>query len=162
MCPKGHPYTVDNLYRERSGRARCRQCVLDYAREYRDRPGRREKRRSEEHARRNHPDHKDRILSLRRRNLYGLDGIKFTELLECQNHRCLICDKELDGTNELPAVDHDHSCCSGQKTCGKCIRGILCRSCNSGLGYFHDNPDLLIGAAMYVLAFKDKSQSGGE
>jgi hypothetical protein len=27
-------------------------------------------------------------------------------------------------------VDHDHNCCKDQKTCGKCIRGIICHKCN--------------------------------
>lgn len=27
-------------------------------------------------------------------------------------------------------VDHDHLCCKGQKTCGKCVRGIICHKCN--------------------------------
>jgi hypothetical protein len=30
-------------------------------------------------------------------------------------------------------VDHDHRCCSGEKTCGRCLRGLLCRTCNNTL-----------------------------
>lgn len=47
-------------------------------------------------------------------------------------------------------VDHDHSCCPGERTCGKCIRGILCDKCNRGLGFFNDNPDLLQRAIEYL------------
>lgn len=30
-------------------------------------------------------------------------------------------------------VDHDHNCCSGQRTCGKCVRGIICNRCNKAV-----------------------------
>ena len=38
-------------------------------------------------------------------------------------------------------VDHDHSCCPGSKTCGKCLRGLACQKCNQGIGQFGDDPD---------------------
>lgn len=35
------------------------------------------------------------------------------------------------------AIDHDHKCCPGHRSCGSCVRGIVCRSCNLlyGKGY---------------------------
>ena len=30
-------------------------------------------------------------------------------------------------------VDHDHNCCDSTKTCGKCVRGIVCHTCNTAI-----------------------------
>jgi hypothetical protein len=61
--------------------------------------------------------------------------------------RCAIC-QEL--TDQL-AVDHDHSCCPTKtRSCGKCVRGLLCRNCNLALGYLRDNPDFAEAAAVYL------------
>lgn len=59
---------------------------------------------------------------------------------------CQICGVEL----EKPYIDHDHSCCPGDVSCGRCVRGVLCSTCNLGLGGFKDDPDLLRSAIQYL------------
>jgi hypothetical protein len=33
-------------------------------------------------------------------------------------------------------VDHDHACCPGKTSCGECVRGIVCNSCNTAIGRY--------------------------
>ena len=62
---------------------------------------------------------------------FGITAEQFELMKLKQNNECPICKKEFTDT---PAVDHDHNCCPGRKTCGKCIRGLLCSNCNRQLG----------------------------
>lgn len=69
----------------------------------------------------------------------GIAEGKFNELLAVQRYACAMCLKPFEG--ERPQVDHDHSCCPRRdkkptRTCGKCIRGLLCFRCNTALGYY--------------------------
>lgn len=48
------------------------------------------------------------------------------------------------------AVDHDHSCCPGGRSCGRCVRGILCRKCNVAIGYLNDDPALAKAVSDYL------------
>ncbi|MEU0663871.1 endonuclease VII domain-containing protein [Streptomyces lavendulocolor] len=63
---------------------------------------------------------------------------------------CAICGRP-DGEGRALSVDHDHGCCpEGDRTCGKCVRGLVCGACNHGLGKFRDSPELLRAAAAYL------------
>lgn len=55
-------------------------------------------------------------------------------MLQEQGGVCAIC-KQPPRRNKLH-VDHDHSCCPGKRSCGRCIRGLLCASCNSKLEWW--------------------------
>ena len=66
---------------------------------------------------------------------YGLTEQAFYRLLELQGHACGMCgDPFLDNTPIF--IDHDHACCPAEKrSCGNCVRGLLCLGCNAALGH---------------------------
>lgn len=78
---------------------------------------------------------------------YGLTPDDLDLLIAEQEGRCPICGTFLA---LRWAIDHDHACCPGKTACGRCVRGILCPSCNNGLGNFRDDPTALRAAADYV------------
>ena len=81
---------------------------------------------------------------------YGKD-FDYTELLKQQNGKCKICEVDSPGWKyKYFQVDHNHACCSGKKTCGKCVRGLLCHKCNTGLGQFQDSIELMEKAIQYL------------
>lgn len=75
---------------------------------------------------------------------YGLTGPEYEQLLKDQNNSCWIClaSHNPDQKRGRLYVDHDH------KT-GK-VRGLLCGGCNSALGHFKDNVEILEKAIQYL------------
>ena len=92
---------------------------------------------------------KERRLAARRRavkHLYKLSPEEHEHLLKQQNYKCPISGLPV---NIFSHIDHDHRCCPGEKSCGKCVRGILYGYINSSLGVF-TNPEWLIKAYKYL------------
>lgn len=58
-------------------------------------------------------------------------------------------------------VDHDHACCPGKRSCGRCVRGVLCRPCNTALGLLRDSPDVALSAAAYMIQRVDVLSAAG-
>jgi ribosomal protein S27AE len=85
---------------------------------------------------------------------HHLTGAQFDHLMSEQGSACAICQTSLD--EETVRVDHDHSCCPTQGSCGKCVRGILCQPCNSALGMLRDNPAFCREAANYLERFENE------
>lgn len=67
--------------------------------------------------------------------------------LAVQENKCAICKKEFTGKI---CIDHNHNCCSGKTSCGNCVRGLLCSTCNYGLGMFKDNLQYVKNAVSYL------------
>lgn len=100
----------------------CRDCTLAYSKAWRERN--QEKRRSQQ-----------------RWALYGLSEAAYDSMLANQGGACAICRVIPPGRGVLH-VDHCHV--SGT------VRGLLCRSCNQGLGHFEDEIERLHRAAEYL------------
>jgi len=144
-------------YRSNADGTRDRQ--LAWARENRDRVN--ELRR----IRRANPEYRARERALDRerdrlrhpdrwiKTHYKLTREQWDALLEAQGGKCAICGRTdplgIGKTNGFH-VDHDHACCPGKKSCGKCVRGLLCNHCNPMLGHADDDPAILRSAADYL------------
>jgi len=74
------------------------------------------------------------------RRKYGITLVRYEEMLEAQGGVCKVCAREHPSGIRLH-VDHDHRCCPGERSCGECIRGLLCYSCNGKLGLLESNSD---------------------
>ena len=101
---------------------------------------------------RNDPAHKAKhMLACRRWHLnkhYGMTLDRFDEILESQGGGCAICGKKpIKGDQgSRMVVDHCHD--------KKVIRGILCDLCNTALGKFHDDVEILGNAIKYLQSRK--------
>lgn len=70
---------------------------------------------------------------------FGLTLERWDEMLVEQSGRCYLCNDPM--RPDFIHVDHDRDCCSGNKSCGSCIRGLACQWCNQGVGQFGDDPE---------------------
>lgn len=80
---------------------------------------------------------------------YKMTPEQYLDMYEAQNGLCAICKKPERDRKRL-AIDHDHSCCPGANTCGKCVRGLICQRCNMGMGAMDDNPEIILAAYRYL------------
>lgn len=81
---------------------------------------------------------------------YGVTPERYAQLLAAQNGRCAVCHTKPQQDANLH-VDHDHSCCATEsKSCGRCVRGLLCGDCNTALGLLRDDPQRLVSALQYL------------
>lgn len=87
-----------------------------------------------------------RARDLRRR--YGLTPEQYAAANDNQGGVCAICRRPCARRSRL-SVDHDHS--TGV------VRGLLCDSCNLGIGKFDDDPDLLKSAMEYLTMHKARN-----
>ncbi len=75
---------------------------------------------------------------------FGITLRRYNGILETQHGCCAICGSSESGRKDTShlSVDHDHET-------GK-VRGLLCSNCNSALGHFKDDPEVIRKAADYL------------
>jgi hypothetical protein len=76
------------------------------------------------------------------RTKYGITLEQYEAMAETQGGVCAICGgppekgaRKIGRLGPVFSVDHDHACCPGKITCGKCIRGLICERCNTAMGF---------------------------
>lgn len=74
---------------------------------------------------------------------YGINLAEHDAMIRDQAGLCGVCKKKMIKTH----TDHCHK--TGR------VRMILCASCNHGLGFFKDDPELLEAAATYIRLHRD-------
>jgi hypothetical protein len=121
-----------------NARKYCRPCVRLYDRAYRARDPEKRRAQDAERSRRWRRANPEKKRAQKLRQDYGLTQEQFEAMLRMQGGACAICQQS---TSDY-CVDHCH-------VTGR-VRGILCRSCNAGIGQFRDNPKLFLDAADYV------------
>ena len=94
-----------------------------------------------------HKKNYDEKQALRRRKhdlkkKYGITSEGYAEMLDSQGGCCAICKISQINVSKRFAVDHSHI--DGH------VRGLLCTSCNTALGKFNDNIELLDTALSYL------------
>lgn len=85
-----------------------------------------------------HPDRQREVQQRRVLRKYGLTLEQYEAILAGQNGRCAICHKVSDRL----VIDHCHR--TGE------VRGILCGTCNVGVGMFDDSAEHLQAAIKYL------------
>lgn len=91
------------------------------------------------------PEEYKSILDGRRiRSRYGITPEQREEMRIRQNFRCAIC-----GKDRPLHIDHCHST--------NRVRGLLCGTCNRGIGMLNDDPEILAKAIVYINETKTRS-----
>ena len=93
-------------------------------------------------------EYAERALKAYRIRRYGVDRRTYQRILAEQGGVCSICGGDETATNRYGtrkkhlAVDHCHE--TGE------VRGLLCQRCNTAIGMFNDDIDVLASAISYL------------
>jgi hypothetical protein len=147
VCSKGHD---EGLTKD----GKCKRCAYNRNRAY-------VKRQSIEwHTKRTARHRELMITRWRSTHLgrkYGLTGSQVDAMRNSQGGKCAICGRH---ESELPQgkvtgrlhIDHCHNTNE--------VRGLLCYSCNYGLGHFRDSPEIMALAIAYLKNQEGLHQAG--
>lgn len=91
----------------------------------------------------NYEKDKLRVKDWKLQSFYGITLEEMTEMHSSQEGKCAICQTHVKLLDKNCHLDHDHA--TGH------VRGILCGTCNIGLGLLKDSKDVLKSAIEYLV-----------
>lgn len=82
---------------------------------------------------------------------HGLAPEEVRGMWQAQEERCGICRRPLELADAM--IDHDHKLAvlhghSVDAGCKRCVRGLLCRNCNTNLGWFEQRAERIVDWAL--------------
>jgi hypothetical protein len=90
--------------------------------------------------------HREKFAQKERERKFGLSLADYSALVAAQDNKCAICRQPETATRngkvKALAIDHCHA--NGE------IRELLCVACNTGLGKFKDDRNLMLAAIKYL------------
>ena len=122
-------------------RKRNREKRKEYNKKWREK----NKNKVKKHEDKYHLNNKEKINRLNKKyniKKYGISNEELEIIFNNQNCKCAICGDRIDIVTGKYAIDHDHSI-------GK-IRELLCRGCNSGIGFLKEDINILKNAIKYL------------
>lgn len=86
---------------------------------------------------------------------YGLSEEEYQKMLNQQKGLCAICNepeiRTRNGKTQTLHIDHNHI--TGE------VRALLCSACNVAIGYFREDPQILLAAVEYLRRFTPSTHS---
>lgn len=116
-------------------------------------------------SKKNHPERMARVAAERTFKLHHIEREDWQRMNEAQGGNCAICKGPPiynDRTKGRLYIDHDHACCPGSYSCGKCIRGLICTRCNVALGMVKDSIEILRSLITYLDQSTDDNNVGSK
>lgn len=80
---------------------------------------------------------------------YNITDDDYRVMLAQQGGACAVCGY-VPADRERLAIDHDHACCDHAGSCGLCVRGLLCNTCNLMLGHVERRYSFYSGLVRYL------------
>ncbi len=77
---------------------------------------------------------------------FGIGLLEYEAMSKAQDGKCKLCGREERTKQRRLAIDHCHETLK--------VRGLLCHHCNTGLGNFKDDIELLRNAIAYLESSK--------
>jgi hypothetical protein len=95
----------------------------------------------------------DKVKAGKLRQRFKISFSDYQLMMKDQKNQCGICQTFFSTKSNSMAyscVDHNHDTSK--------VRGLLCRRCNSGIGGFKDDPELLLSALNWLKGIKSKEE----
>lgn len=140
----GEPCKHGHISERRVSSGECVECNLISGRKHKASPKWTESRLRLVVAQKAAGTYTKRLMERHRKCKYGVSEGEYMDMLAVQDNKCAVCGAVFDGSRRgtTPAVDHDHA--TGF------VRGLLCVSCNTGIGKLKDSIQNLQSAVQYL------------